>query len=360
MLPGVVSGSLRSWSRRVGGGGSGRFGGRKDEFWITEQGKAAAAKLETQLSRPGGLQAVAGLPGRTATAGIPGGGHYRSPAGPAYRAAAAGFEGDSDSEQDPFASLLAGILTGPEFAEPQRLIATGHASSPFTGGRHVLGQGVGRNSNGGRHAAAASGGVTGVNAQENPDEDLEYVDADGFQLYIPELFEDKTQPRAQHTQPAQQHSQLRPPSAQAPAAAASVGGRSSAGPSTAALQGLLPKVRKCDKREPLCAPGSGCAPCKLLQEFLQDARATRLPMIISKKQQQHVLQRVAYLAAAEGGNMPVAATVGAGGIECRSLVIAGLAWKVGDKPSLCLCCCPCMYQSCILHCWIRCMRWRAA
>eukprot|EP00878_Enallax_costatus_P024926 GHUV01026632.1.p1 GENE.GHUV01026632.1~~GHUV01026632.1.p1 ORF type:complete len:530 (+),score=166.74 GHUV01026632.1:315-1904(+) len=315
-----------AYSRMYGGSGSGRFGGRKDQFSITEDGKAAAAKLETQLSRqPGGLAAVVGTPGRPA--GAAGSSQYRSSTGAAYRTAAGG--GDDNSEQDPFAALLGGILTGPEFTgtaaarmqQPSNGAAgaAGGGSSPFLGRGHVLGQRAGSYGNS-NVAAAAAGGVAGLEAQDYLDEDLEYVDPEGFPIYRPELFEDSSPPRAQHTQEAQQPQQPRPPPARAPAAAAprppataaGVGGPASDGLSTAALRGLMPKVRKRDKREPLCAPDSGCAPCKLLQQFLQDVRATRAPMIISKKQQQHVQQRVAYLAAAEGGNWPVSVLLSEG------------------------------------------------
>lgn len=343
-----------SFSRRFGGGGSGRFGGAKDQFWITDEGKAAAARLETQLrGQTGGLAALS----PTAAAAAAGGTPCRAAAAAGYnssRFAAAGYAGrtggghDANDDDDPFAALLGGFLQGPEFTgNPAAAAAAASAgrhqlgqsaaaanTSPFSGRGHVLGQGSSH------HAAAAAGvgaaaAAAGRGAAFDPADyvvDDDDLDADGFQIYRQEWFEDHhlsppPPPASRQLQAADSHKQ--------PAAAAAAIAPANRSPVTAAAtpaaatssRGLIPKTRKWDKREPLCDDTSGCTPCRSLREFLSESTSSTLLMTLTKTKQQHVQQRVAYLVSPEGGQWPLTVTVENGRL------VSDLSWPLFVIPT---------------------------
>ncbi|WIA11755.1 hypothetical protein OEZ85_011850 [Tetradesmus obliquus] len=141
----------KAYSRMYGGGGTAGFGGRKDEFELTEGGSRLAAILwEQHFGAGGGPSTAAAAAGRQQHR------HSASPAGlgglSTTAAAAAARAGGLDAVFDQ-------LTTGPEFINPHggaaaaAAAAAGRASagvSPFTGRGRVLGGGRGSSSSGRR------------------------------------------------------------------------------------------------------------------------------------------------------------------------------------------------------------------
>eukprot|EP00775_Hariotina_reticulata_P007490 gene7490-7699_t len=77
------------------------------------------------------------------------------------------------------------------------------------------------------------------------------------------------------------------------------------------MAGLLPRVTKAQMPEPLCR--SGCDACQSLVEFVGNAAALELPMLLpSKKMQQHVSKVVGWLASPPGGRHHLSCIDGTG------------------------------------------------
>lgn len=241
-----------------------------------------------------------------------------SRASPAYTAPAAAAAAAGGAPTG-FDAVLDALCQGPEFVRSGA--GRGAAAAAFAGRGRVLGGAGG----------AAGGAAAGRRL------DFEDVDEQGFPVYRSELFEQDDG----EEQDALYESGLLAAAAAAagPAAGRSRGprgagrgsapaasgrgrgtGRSSmpaagsagAAARAAVLDGLIPRVAKKDMPVPLCDNGKGCTSCNMLRDFLLDAAALKLHMMLNKAKQEHVQKTVKYLASLEGGSHALAVDAGAG------------------------------------------------
>lgn len=271
-------------SRRFGGPNGGDFGGAKDTFCLTDEGKELAALLsqqQQQAVQQGGPQAAAAA----------------ADADEDYEEYGSDSDGGADEPFHPYAAAAGnggGAGASPAFAGRGRRVGGGAAAS----GRGGTQRGPTQANRGGILCDWEDdiGGLFG------PGEDAGYDS-------------DSSPAAAAAAAASTRRSAAGVPAAAAGGAATAMPARrtsaAAAAGSPAARRQLLPKVKVSERLLPLC-PKDKCAECDTLRSF-KDGEVPMMQIAgLSKAKQQHVKQVAGWLAAPEGGGHVLSVSDGPG------------------------------------------------